>query len=452
MLKLVNLKFIYFLFLCINYYVGLGQNSFGIQLLDNWTDTNITVGPGEVRYSDCFGFNYGDQNYAVIGSTEGAHFLKIANFEIEFLEFHRGADFGKTIQHRDFKKYRNYIYAVCDEGESTLQIFDISYLPDSVHKVYDSNEHFTICHNIFIDTLNAKLYACGPDNIGLKILDLTIPTEPELWLNFTNISYIHDCYVNNDTAFLNAGVDGLKIYYFNNNTVPIELGVLNSYQEKGYNHSGWLDETKLIYCFVDETIGKKIKYCELDNGVENIQVDALFGTKDALDNVPHNIYLSNGFAFVSYYNEGLRIFDLNSSPIQQIAFYDTYPIESDFKLHGAWGVYVFEEDEIIILSDRQSGLFSFYFPFKSFRNLKNDQQVYGIPFINSSTKVIINPHNSIGLKFNVYALSGQILYQEELIKNWVNIPLNLSSGEYVYQLISDSGKLKYSGKFVILSN
>ena len=426
-----------------------GQDYFNIEPLSNWTDTSIAVGPGNVRYSDLWGFKNKGANFAVIGSNEGSHFLKIDDSEILEIQFEQGAFSSPLVQHRDYKKYKNYIYAVCDEGNSTLQIFDISFLPDSVHKVYDSNEHFTICHNIFIDTLNAKLYACGPDNVGLKILDLTIPQAPTLWLNFTAINYIHDCFVNNDTAFLNAGNDGLKVYNFNSNTVPIELGTLNTYQEKGYNHSGWLDETKQVYCFVDETEGKKIKYCELDEGIENIKVDALFGTKDASDFIAHNIYIFNGFAFVAYYNEGLRVFDLRQKPIKQVAYYDSYSEESSYKLHGAWGIYVFEQDQILLLSDRQGGLYSFYFPYFSFRALQNSHQLHGTPFINSKSKLIIDSNNIDNLQFDIYSVTGAVIYHEELVKNWVNIPIDLRSGEYVYKLYSVNSKINYSGKFII---
>ena len=45
------------------------------------------------------------------------------------------------------------IYIVCDEGNSsTLQIIDISNLPNSVTTVYDSDSLFQKSHNIFIDT------------------------------------------------------------------------------------------------------------------------------------------------------------------------------------------------------------------------------------------------------------------------------------------------------------
>ena len=67
----------------------------------------------------------------------------------------------------------DYLYVVCDEGSSsTLQIIDVSNLPNSVNTVYDSNQLFTKSHNIFIDTATAKLYACA-SNTAMDIYSLS---------------------------------------------------------------------------------------------------------------------------------------------------------------------------------------------------------------------------------------------------------------------------------------
>ena len=51
--------------------------------------------------------------------------------------------------------------AVCDEGPSSLQIMDLSFLPDSVSVIYDDDSLITRSHNIFIDTAYSKLYSCS---------------------------------------------------------------------------------------------------------------------------------------------------------------------------------------------------------------------------------------------------------------------------------------------------
>jgi hypothetical protein len=58
----------------------------------------------------------------------------------------------------------------------------------------------------------------------------------------------------------------------------------------------------------------------------------------------------------------VRIFDLSDLPVREIGSYDTYLKDSNFKMNGAWGVSVFEDENLILVSDRQNGLFLFSFP------------------------------------------------------------------------------------------
>ena len=67
--------------------------------------------------------------------------------------------------------------------------------------------------------------------------------------------------------------------------------------------------------------------------------------------------LSNEFAYVAYYNEGLRVYDIRSNEPKEIAFYDTYPQDSQFKMYGAWGVYSELPSGRLLVSDRVNGLF-----------------------------------------------------------------------------------------------
>ena len=187
---------------------GYAQEQKNVVLLDNWTDETIEKGAEDAVFNDVWGFKQNGQDYCVIGSNKGTHFFKIENDQLILIDFEPGRHQGNQTEHRDFKVYKNYLYGVCDEGPSSLQIFDLSYLPDSASKVYDDNAFFQICHNIYIDTLNAKLFACGANNIGMKVLDISDPVNPTLNYNFNELPYVHDCYVRNDTAFLNCGYDG----------------------------------------------------------------------------------------------------------------------------------------------------------------------------------------------------------------------------------------------------
>ena len=358
-----------------------------------------------------------------------------------------GAFQGYTVIHRDMKTYHNYLFAVGDEGSATLQIFDLSYLPDSISKVYDSNAIFGNCHNIFIDTLNAKLYACGANSLGMKVLDISNPLVPVLIYDFNDVAYVHDCHVVNDTAFLNCGFDGLRVYDFSGPT-PILLGLLDYYPDQGYNHSGWLSKDKKKYVFTDETQGTRVKLCNI-NDLSQIQVNETFACKDYQDYVPHNAIILNQLVFVAYYNQGLRIFDLARSPVEEIAYYDTFYQKTAYKLNGAWGIYVYERTNQIIISDRQNGIFLFKFPIDILESGNTGMITSNTPFVDENSVLI--PRDDLDmdqLYFSIVDLRGAVVYKQENYLNWLNIPLTLSSGAYYYGIYDASGNKIESGKFV----
>jgi choice-of-anchor B domain-containing protein len=358
-----------------------------------------------------------------------------------------GAFGGYTVVHRDMKTYQNYLYSVCDEGTSTLQIFDTKYLPDSLHKVYDSNALFTICHNIFIDTIAAKMYACGANNLGMKVLGLSDPENPTLLTDFNNVAYVHDAFVANDTAFLNCGADGLHVYDFSGGT-PVQIGLIDFYFNQGYNHSGWMSPSKELYAFIDESEGTKIKLCELgDYGL--IQINELFAADEYSDHIPHNVVLLNKTAFVSYYNLGLRIYDVSQKPIKEIAHYDTFTDETNYKQNGAWGVVLIEDRNQVLIADRQNGIFLFSVPIDILESDQLGTVVTSNPFIDENSMILPKDYfQEDGLQFSVFALDGSRVYFQEALINWIEIPLSLSAGAYSFGIYDADGELLESGKFV----
>ncbi|MBK9190805.1 MAG: choice-of-anchor B family protein [Crocinitomicaceae bacterium] len=425
------------------------QDKKNIVLLDNWTDTTLLTGPEKVIFNEVTGFDFDGNHYAALGSNNGTHIFQIKNDKLINTDFVPGKFQNVVAENRDFAVYKNYLYSVCDEGLSSMQIMDLSYLPDSVSVVYDSNILFTTAHTICIDTLNAKLYACGTNSAAMKIFDLTDPLNPVLLTDFTGAAYVHDCHVVNDTAFLNCGFEGLKVYNFSG-PVPILLGMLDFYANQGYNHSGYYATSGNQYAFTDETEGTKIKLCYLDN-IADIKIDAEFGTSDFANKIPHEIVLLENLLFCAYYNDGLRIFDLTSTPISEIGSYDTFLPGSDFKMNGAWGVHVFKEDNLILMSDRQSGLYLFKFPVKELEgNNGSSSFITNTPFIDGDRLLIPKPYlKSDNLYFSISTISGSRIYEQENYLNWVEIPLNLASGTYIYAIFADEKTLLESGKFII---
>ncbi len=405
---------------------SFSQSRKNIELLDNWQNPHLISNSSNVKYNDCWGYSTNENEYAIAGSTEGTHYFKVTDQnKLEEVDFIPGKFVSMSVVHRDIKVYQNYAYAVCDEGESSLQIIDLSYLPDSVHVVAENDTTFARVHNLFIDEENALLYACAitpkingilSSLISMQVYSLANPELPALLYTGPNdIPEVHDAYVRNNIAYLNCGFDGLRVFDFTNPSSPVFLQNVTTYQDQGYNHQGWLSPDGKTYIFGDETGGKKLKKCEVDSNHE-IEIKSYFGTNFSNNSVPHNIVLTNDFAFVAYYNEGLRIYDIRPRVPVEIAHYDTYPDDHFFNMNGAWGVFAGFPSGNLLVSDRHYGLFLFEFNQEVFGSTSLDYtNIYPSP-VEKGGEVTIRLSDKItGFTYSLYDATGRIISNEERI-------------------------------------
>ena len=334
-----------------------------IALLSNWQDNSLPQNVFNGSYNEVYGFAINGGEYAVIGSTMGTHIIDITDpanpNEVVMVD---GAFQGTGVTHRDFHVLENYLYAVCDQGASTLQIINLSDLPNSISIAYDSDSLFNIAHNIFIDTTAKKLYACdvaGTNNSNtwdspLMVFDISNPTQPTLLHDMSGfINNTHDIWVENDTAYINIPSTGLVIYDFS--SIPLSIGSLTSYPDQGTNHSGWKKND--LYIFADENHGYDLKLVNTSS-LGNLTISSLINSDVDPSSIAHNIIIKEQFAFISYYHDGLQVFDISnpSNPLK-IGYYDTYLPDHHNGYAGCWGVYPLLPSGNILISDIQSGLF-----------------------------------------------------------------------------------------------
>ena len=251
-----------------------------------------------------WGFVQNGHEFAVIGSTQGTHIFDVTDPVNSYLVASiNGASTSPSIVHRDFHTYNGHLYAVADEmNSSTLQIIDISNLPNSYNVVYDSNDIITRSHNIFIDEANGILYTCGGKVTGvgtppyytnfLSLLSLENPAEPVFLTEFNSCGYVHDIYVVDNIGYLNCAENGFYIVDFSNYNNPQILGSLTNYEYQGYNHSGWLSEDGNTYVFADENHGYRMKVCDVSNPSE-IDVQSTLLSDVDINSIPHNIIIKD---------------------------------------------------------------------------------------------------------------------------------------------------------------
>jgi choice-of-anchor B domain-containing protein len=344
---------------------------------------------GSEPYNSLWGWSGNGREYAILGSLDSIYFFDITNpYKIKLCDARAGR--FNNCRNREFKTYKHYCYAVADQGNSSLQIFDLATLPDSVHKVYDSDTLSTDAHNLFIDhdrlylAYNKRSFVKNGHTIaeGNNVLTVASLQNPEIPVFISNLhpnyvvvqgvkkydfEYVHDLFVRNDTAYLACGYDGLFVYNYKDPINPVLFAAFTADNGQGlYNHSCWLSEDGNWLVNTDETNGARIKLFDVSqlkdstNKAPQIEEVCLFGSHAAQGAVAHNSFFKGNLIYTSYYQEGVVIFDM-TDPLhtKKLSSYDTYPQNGNTfsGLHGCWNVYPYFASGSIIASDMSNGLF-----------------------------------------------------------------------------------------------
>lgn len=428
-----------------------------LTLLDHWKDSTL-VGSSQFdnAYNEIWGHATEENEYAIIGTTEGTHFIDVTDpeniFEAHFIE---GDHTGPAIIHRDYHDYKNFLFAVSDEGAgSLLQIMDLNHLPDSVPVAYSSGDVLRRAHNIFIDETKGYLYVLiargGVASFDpMRIYDISDPTNPIHVNSYSTIEgigfgQVHDAYIDNDTAFLNLGPGGLLIADFTDKTNPIALSSLapSDYPDAGYNHSGWPSEDKQFYYFADENWGHDLKVLDIRD-INNANIEGVFNAEDSSEfSIAHNQVVACDYLYVSYYYNGIQVFDISdpSNPIRSF-HYPTASRNLKQNYEGAWGVYPFLPSGNILVSDMQEGLFVFDALDTECNLVTSTKEV-------NSKQVNVYPNPSQNLlhvelnkpaKFSIYNSTGILVKSGNYENNSSGISFDLLNGIYFIQLKNEDG-------------
>lgn len=338
--------------------------------LSRWDNDSLSS-LGLQSFSDVFGWydSIKKREYAIVGSVDSTYFFDVTNpFQTPIKCDVEAGRSGYSIW-RDYDTYQHYCYAVQDANAGALQIFDMSYLPDSVHKVYDSDSLLYRSHTI--TRAGDKLYCNSvTTNKGtrraMQILSLANPEKPTLAGVVTPpifggnpaFNFCHDTYVRNDTAYCSGEYGGLFIYDVVQPANAKYLASLSDYPEKGYNHSSAVTDDGRYIFFTDENAGIGIKAYDIaDFG--NMKLQSVFRSNTGA--IAHNPYLKGHFLYVSYYEDGAYIFDVrNPQKPEVLAYYDTHPqnAEGNYRgFYGCWSVYPYLPSGILLALDQTNGLF-----------------------------------------------------------------------------------------------
>lgn len=337
------------------------------------TDPEFTYNANGEKYSACWGWYQASKNreYAIACSNTGTYWIDVTNPAMPSVCAYSAGKLSSCTW-REAKSYQNYLYVISDDyGNNSFQIFDMSYLPDSVHKVYDGQNLFIRAHTLYVN--QDKLYIAaatkGSAFSPMQVYSLANPASPTLLRrleqDYPAINYVHDMLVRNDTVYASCGYQGLFIYKLTASNTFTLIGSLTTYPYSGYNHSSALTPNGHTLVFTDEVpSGLPIKIADVTN-FNNIQVLATIN--QYTNTTPHNPFMvNNQYCFVSSYQDGLQLLDISTPSLPIIAgYFDTYPQAggnnnswpSNSQYNGQWGAYPFFPSGLVFALDEQNGGF-----------------------------------------------------------------------------------------------
>ncbi len=214
--------------------------------------------------------------------------------------------------------------------------------------------------------------------VSVKVFNLSNPSLPVYLRDIvtTNTTKVHQITVRNKgavTVLYTSGWGGndngdpsspgqTDIWDVSNvGTQPAQwLGRIYS----GYNsHSSYPtpDGNTLVVC--RETPGGDVKLYDITNPgtipTNPVPLVTLTPASMGIEaDIPHNPVVVSNYLFLSWYQNGIQIFDISdrTKPVR-LGFYDTFPSSPTNSYEGNWGVFPHLGFDKVLLSDIQSGLY-----------------------------------------------------------------------------------------------
>ena len=369
-------------------------------------------------YANIWG--YTDQEgreYALVGCNSGTAIVNVTDpanpLEITFIQ-------GATSIWHEIQVWDHYAYVV-SEGGRGVQIIDLSNLPTSAVLVNEfTTPSYSNTHDIQIR--DGYAYLTGGNttsNGGIKILSLADPVHPVEVGNF-NQTYIHDCYVRNDTIYAAAIFSG-RVYVIDVKNKSNPQVVYSFTYPNGFTHNTALSDDGQILYTTDETSSPpgRLRVWDIStlrdgiDGNTNISQLTSFGSTA----IVHNVFAKGRFVYASYYTEGVRIWDASTpSALNLIGSYDSYAPSNAAIYDGAWGVYPFFPSGTVVLSDITDGLIVLDFSFKESGVIKGlvTDSLTGQPIAGAKIYLLqdnLTRSSAADGSFRIKALSGNSTFK-----------------------------------------
>lgn len=327
-------------FLSITFFLGSYTPHLEAQNLNNVFRSKLEY-PGQTM-ANVWGYVSRGREYALVGGSKGLIIVDITNPETpnQLVQIPGPDNLWKEI-----KTYRTYAYVV-SEGGGGIQIVNLKDLPSATlqSKFYTGDGPIAgqlgTIHALHIDETKGFLYAWGGSLFGggAKIFDLKQdPWNPVYVGKFSDLGYIHDGYVDNDTMYsshIYAGqfavvnmADKSSPELINTQTTP-----------NAFTHNTWLTNDRHTILATDERNNSYLSAWDVSDPTDIKFLDQIQSNPGS-GSMVHNTYVRENWAITSWYKDGFTIVDITRPDnLIQVGNYDTFSGGGGGS-EGCWGVY-----------------------------------------------------------------------------------------------------------------
>lgn len=336
-----------------------------------------------------------NREYALMGRSNGTAIIDVTNpTNPQYVANVPIASGSVATEWREPKVYGNYAYIGVDGTSHPIQVVDLtqvrSYVGSTLTLAASSfrgiGNTLTKAHTLAINPDTGYLYAARTNKYsgGVMAIDVRNPANPVEVGGFSGDGLTHETQVViyngpdtqyrgreiafNSNAKSSPSIDTFSIVDLTNKASPTRLSS-KTYTNARWIHQGWLTEDHRYFIQNDEsdeaggvTGGHTRTHlwdvADLDNPVYRGFYD------HATTSVDHNLYVKGDYVYMTNYTTGLRILklgDLSSTNpqnwMEEVAFFDTYPLNDGTTFNGAWNNYPFLPSGNILVSDIDGGLF-----------------------------------------------------------------------------------------------
>lgn len=295
--------------------------------------------------------------YALVGARKGVSIVDVTNPQNPSEIFWIGGDESVW---RDVNTWNNFAF-VTTEAESGLLIMDLNSLPNAsgITTTYyqgPAGNEWQSAHTIYVDSAGyAYVFGSNRGNGGVIILDIhTDPMNP-IEIGTFDEWYAHDGYVLGDTMYLAHIYDGfVSIVDISDRSNPILLGT--KITPNSFAHNIWTSPDGNYGFTTDEVSGAFVASYDITDPTNMIELDKI-QSSPGKGVIPHNVQYLNGYLVVSYYADGVVVFDANRpGNLVQVGNFDTYP-QKTIGFDGCWASYPYLPSGNILAADISDGLF-----------------------------------------------------------------------------------------------